>query len=200
MYNDYAPFYIGIKTSVFDNIYAQQADSMLCWAACLEMVTRHYGMPVSQIDFAKNSCGTNRYGIPYNCPASFEIITNSLNFSGRDGFAEYTFKAPLIYGAPSLSHLYNELLNHNPIIIAHQNQNSKIGHAVLLTGMAGYYLNGIGYVTSLVIRDPWPSFEHSFTLGRNVITNIVSFMNNISAYWIPSLTMKPIEEPIWLDM
>jgi len=191
------PFKVGIDTSRFDKVYAKQENSMWCWAACLEMIMRHNGVNISQDEFAKHSCGVNWQGIPNNCPASFNVITNYLNSFWFDATDEYCLSASLNYGTPDLFRVYNELNLGNPVVVSYRNSNAVIGHAVLITGIEGYFLHDSMFVTKFIIRDPWPRLESYFTRGRIEKNNAREFANSISAHWFPSLTLLPTAEPIW---
>lgn len=192
------PFKVGVDTSRFDKVYAKQANSMWCWAACLEMIMRHNGFNISQEEFAKHSCGVNWLGIPNNCPASFNVITNYLNSLFFDDTDEYILSASLNFGMPDLLRVYKELILDNPVIVAYRNYNSSIAHAVLITGMEGYFLHNSIFVTKFIIRDPWPRLESYFTRGRIEKNNAREFTNSISAHWFPSFTVLQANEPIWM--
>ena len=198
MYYSYeVPFSVGVNTARFNNVYARQSNSMWCWAACLEMVLKHNGVNISQSEFAKHTCGVNRYGIPNNCPASFDIITEYLNMPWGDSTDQYSLTAPLNYGTPELIDMYDELNSGSPVIVAIRNRNSTIGHAVLITGIEGFFYGNLIYVTKFIIRDPWPSIEGYFSQGRVEIVNATAFMDSMSAYWFPALQREYAKQSIW---
>ncbi len=136
-------------------------------------------------------------GIPNNCPANYNVISNYLNSILFNETDEYILSASLNQGMPDLYSVYEELISDNPVIVAYRNRNSTIGHAVLITGIEGYFLHNSIVVTKFIIRDTWPRLESYFTRGRIEKSIAREFANSISAHWFPSLTLLPVAEPAW---
>lgn len=116
-----------------------------CWAACIEMVFRYYGLHVPQHEIVRQT-----WGEIINLPGQPSQILANLNrpwrdSSGRDFYVSGdTFSANPITAAQDLS-------NDMPLIIG------TMGHAMVLTSLQ--YLRdqlGRGEVTYAVVRDPWP--------------------------------------------
>ncbi len=127
--------------------------SQWCWAACIEMVFRYYGLVVPQERIVQETWG----GI-VNVPAQPAQILASLNRpwidnSGRRfGVSGDSFTANPMTAA-------QDLAQDMPLIIG------TLGHAMVLTSLT--YIRdqfGNGDVRAAVVRDPWPG------RGRRVLS------------------------------
>jgi hypothetical protein len=198
MYYSYkTPFAVGVNTNSFNKVYAHQQNSMWCWAACIEMVLKHKGINISQRQFAAHTCGVNANGIPYNCPAGFDAITEHLNACWGNQYYEYCIDAPMQQGAPDLFDLYNQLYNDNPIIVTYRENNARIGHAVVITGIEGYFWGNNIYVTKVFIRDPWSDLINMLQNGFKV-KSPREFFRTVTAHWNVDLQTYDTSQPMWL--
>lgn len=119
--------------------------SQWCWAACIEMVFRYYGLHVHQAVIVHQT-----WGNIVDLPGQPHQILGNLNrpwidSSGRGFYVSGdAFSANPITAAQDLS-------NNMPLIIG------TMGHAMVLTSLQ--YVRdqyGQGNVTAAVVRDPWP--------------------------------------------
>ncbi|GHU37443.1 hypothetical protein AGMMS50256_35390 [Betaproteobacteria bacterium] len=143
--------------------------SQWCWAACIEMVFRHYGLRVPQEQIVQQTWG----GI-VNLPAYPAHILANLNrpwidLSGR----RFRVSGDALSANPITA--AQDLAQDMPLIIGTQ------GHAMVLTALT-YVLDpaGNGKVTAAIVRDPWPG------RGRRVLTpqewQQTSFLARIRVY------------------
>ena len=88
----------------------------------------------------------------------------------------------LVYtGAPTPSYLIQELNQGRPVMIGYVSGQGS-GHAVVITGA---YYNHTPYgpsIQTLVVRDPWPSYENIQNKGRVEYPGSV-LANRIMAHW-----------------
>jgi hypothetical protein len=138
----------GIDSSIAHVVAAAvggQHLSQWCWAACIEMVFRYYGLQVPQEQIVQQTWG----GIA-DLPAYPGHILANLNrpwidLSGRrfrvsgDAFSANPMTAA------------QDLAQDMPLIIG------TLGHAMVLTALT-YVVDrsGNGRVTAAIVRDPWP--------------------------------------------
>ncbi len=115
-----------------------------CWAACIEMVFRYYGLRVPQEAIVQQT-----WGQIVNLPGQPRQILSNLNRAWRDssgrpfGVSGDSFTANPITAAQDLS-------NNMPLIIG------TMGHAMVLTSLTYTRAqNGNGRVNAAVVRDPW---------------------------------------------
>lgn len=127
--------------------------SQWCWAACIEMVFRYYGLQVPQVQIVQETWG----GI-VNLPAQPGHILANLNrpwidrTGRRFGVSGDAVTANPITAAQDLS-------QDMPLIIG------TMGHAMVLTSLTYVRdLHGNGNVLAAVTRDPWPG------RGRRVLS------------------------------
>jgi hypothetical protein len=116
-----------------------------CWAACIEMIFRHYGYIIPQEFIVQQTWG----GI-VNLPSQPDKILMNLNRPWVDangngfGVSGDVFSANHVTAAQDLS-------QDMPLIIG------TMGHAMILTSLR-YLRNqlGQGDVIAAIVRDPWP--------------------------------------------
>jgi hypothetical protein len=127
--------------------------SQWCWAACIEMVFRYYGLQVPQAQIVQQT-----WGQIVNLPGQPGQILANLNrpwidaAGRRFGVSGDAFTANPITAA-------QDLAQDMPLIIG------TMGHAMVLTSLT--YIRdqfGNGNVTAAVVRDPWPG------RGRRVLS------------------------------
>lgn len=127
--------------------------SQWCWAACIEMVFRYYGLQVPQARIVQETWG----GI-VNLPAQPGQIMMNLNRSWIDGAGRRFGASGDAFTANPIT-AAQDLAQDMPLIIG------TMGHAMVLTSLS--YMRdqfGNGNVTAAVVRDPWPG------RGRRVLS------------------------------
>lgn len=116
-----------------------------CWAACIEMVFRYYGLHVPQETIVQQTWG----GI-VNLPGQPNQILANLNRPWRDSRGRGFYVSGDAFSANPMT-ATQDLSNDMPLIIG------TMGHAMVLTSLT--YVRdqfGRGDVTAAVVRDPWP--------------------------------------------
>lgn len=116
-----------------------------CWAACIEMVFRYYGLYVPQEEIVLQTWG----GI-VNFPGQPNQILSNLNRPWIDSSGAYFSVSGDSFTANPIT-ASQDLSQNMPLIIGTQ------GHAMVLTSLI-YTRDqwGNGQVTSAIARDPWP--------------------------------------------
>ena len=127
--------------------------SQWCWAACIEMVFRYYGLRVPQARIVQETWG----GIADLPAYPGHILTNLnrlwIDLSGR------RFRVSGDASSANPMTAAQDLAQDLPLIIG------TLGHAMVLTALT--YLvdrSGNGEVTAAIVRDPWPG------RGRRVLS------------------------------
>jgi hypothetical protein len=119
--------------------------SQWCWAACIEMVFRHYGLHVPQEQIV-----TETWGGIVNLPAYPNTILANLNRPWIDRAGRrFRVSADSLSANPITA--AQDLAQDMPLIVG------TMGHAMVLTALS-YVLDraGNGSVTAAIVRDPWP--------------------------------------------
>lgn len=176
--------HVGLSTSALNSVYAVQNQPNWCWAACIEMVTKYYGIDVKQDEFAKNYCGIDFLGNANDCPASADVITTYLN----QCYATHCIEAASYYGSPDIDDLFNLLNAGVPVIVAYNQGINQVGHAVVVTGLSYIQKRNINEVQSIIVRDPDPNIFNRMLNGRKEYNDPRAFLENIYAWWIPSVS------------
>ena len=160
------PQYVGIPATNMNYFAADQVQSQWCWAASIQMVLNYYGVDITQEQIVARTYGTDPFGRLPNWSGSFETITVNLNNWSVDNQGRpYTVSASLVPGPPSPAILLQELSQQRPVIVGYRSGPNS-GHAVVVTA-ASFVPSPQGpIILSLVARDPWPSAENVFNLGR----------------------------------
>lgn len=190
-YKNYVPYsvppvpqYIGANSVTFNSVYAHQKKPNLCWAACIEMVSRYYGISVSQNEFAKQYCGVDFWGNAKDCPASVDVITKSLNWC----YKTHCIGTTAFYGSPDLNYLFALIESGQPIIVAYSQGEYMPGHAVLITGLSYIKKGFTNEIQSIVVRDPDPNKYNRLLNGRKEYSNPQAFLGKIYAWWYPTVS------------
>jgi hypothetical protein len=124
-----------------------------CWAACIEMVFRYYGLVVPQGVIVQQTWG----GI-VNLPGQPHQILANLNRPWRDAHGRNFRVSGDAFSANPIT-ASQDLSRNMPLIIG------TMGHAMVLTSLQyARDPNGNGRVTSAIVRDPWPG------KGRRVLS------------------------------
>ena len=116
-----------------------------CWAACIEMVFRYYGLYIPQAVIVQQT-----WGNIINLPGSPRQILANLNRPWRDAYGRTFSVLGDSFSANPMT-ASRDLAQNMPLIIG------TMGHAMVLTAL--YYTRdqfGNGNVTSAIVRDPWP--------------------------------------------
>ncbi len=124
-----------------------------CWAACIEMVFRYYGHPVSQERIVYETFG----GI-LNWPGNPNQIMQNLNRQWVDNSGNRFMVQGDARNANPIT-ASQDLAQNMPLIIG------TMGHAMVLTSLV--YIRdqfGNGETKAAIVRDPWPK------KGRRVLT------------------------------
>jgi len=179
-------YYVGIPSSQFNEVFAEQQNSQWCWAAAIQMILQYYGVDVSQRDIVYRTYGSDDFGRLPNRPASFETITDNLNTLAIDRDGErYVIRASMGYGIPDPATLVDELRNERPVLIGYQT-GPYTGHAVVATSVS--FLGSLDYprLQTIVVRDPrrtgYSNYgERSAVPGRTEYDT--SMLRAINVYW-----------------
>ena len=134
----------GIDSNLAYLSAVEQESTQWCWAACIEMVFRYYGLRVSQQALVQQTWG----GI-FNLPAEPQQILSNLNRHWMDSTGRGFYVTGDSYSANHIT-AAQDLSDNMPLIIG------TMGHAMVLTSLV--YMRdqyGRGYVTEAIVRDPW---------------------------------------------
>ncbi len=173
--------YVGISSEQLNYIASAQENSQWCWAASIQMVFGYYGVDITQSQIVSRTYGTDYRGNLPDWPASFRTIHANLNNWSIDNNGQYyEVSANMGMGTPSPAFLVEELSNGRPLILGYNT--GQGGHAVVVTALS-YYPTVYGpQVQTIIVRDPWPSYNNLQTLGR-IEYDALSLANNTQAYW-----------------
>jgi Papain-like cysteine protease AvrRpt2 len=173
--------YVGIPTTQFNFSASAQQQDEWCWAASIQMILNYYGIPATQQEIV-----TRTYGIPVDQPGSDAAITSALSGLGRTiGGQVRTIRSTGQSGPPPPAILLNQLSQKHPILLTFATGPNS-GHAVVVTAASFIVGPGGPQITSLVIRDPWPSQQTIATDGRVEISgqSLATFAQSIRGYWM----------------
>lgn len=150
---------IGIDESKFNSIYTTQRRSQWCWAACIEMVLKNFGLNVKQEDFVEKiyglDCTTNQ--LPNRSAQSPNDVTRNLNgkFITKNS-KTYHIQSHTTKGALDTNSLIKNLKKEHPIIMFFLTPQGG-RHVAIITGIdiidqpcGNKVLRNIHY------RDPFP--------------------------------------------
>jgi hypothetical protein len=171
----------GIDSSLFSvKAFDTQHATEWCWAASIEMVFAYYGFRVPQDRIVKET-----WGEIVNLPAMspFQIL-NDLNREWVDDNGKAFRAFGTTYTANPIT-AAQDLAADMPLIIG------TLGHAMVLTALVyNRNLYGAGFVTSAVVRDPWP--RPGFVDGRRILA-AQEWGNTSFLVRIRVQTIKPTE-------
>ncbi|MCU1284840.1 MAG: hypothetical protein JWO13_1190 [Acidobacteriales bacterium] len=129
-----------------NHVEAHQQSREWCWAACIEMVFRHYGYKVPQARVVRETWGTT-----VDMPAYPTQIMANLNRDWEDEEG-VRFRSFGDAATANVSNTVDDLTHDRPLIIG------ALGHAVVLTALTtdiNKYANEWN-VFSASVCDPWP--------------------------------------------
>lgn len=119
----------------------------------------------------------DRWGRPLITGASDEAITQALNKWAVDTYGNrYRIIGLYSWGSPNEDQLIQQIIKKKPVIIGYET-GGKMRHAVVISGI-DYSGNRI---SSVIIRDPWPSKENFDRQGRQERAR--DFLKTVTAYW-----------------
>jgi hypothetical protein len=175
------PIYVGIPTMTFRNFTAAQLQDEWCWAASTQMILTYYGIPVTQPEIVARV-----FGGVIDWSASDQVISAALNGWGRTRNGQAVHIASQAHpGPPPVNLLITELSQGHPILLTFVTGPTS-GHAVVMTAVS--YINSpLGpQLTSIVLRDPWPSPQNIATAGRVEVpyTALAQFAATMRGYWL----------------
>jgi hypothetical protein len=173
---------VGIPTQTFNFVASTQRNTNWCWAASIQMTLNYYGVAVTQEEIVARTYGTDENGNLPDFTGNIEQITANLNNTSIDDRGRtYAVTAYVAKGAPAPAQLLQELSAGRPVVVAYA-PSANMGHAVVVTG-ATYFQGDQGpIVTSIIVRDPWPS-EENLARGGRVEYSADQFAANMQAYW-----------------
>jgi hypothetical protein len=173
--------YVGIPSSYFNQVYAEQQNSQWCWAACIQMILNYYGLNVSQYDIVRRTYGFNPYGRLPNWAGSYETITANLNnWSVDRNGVRYLVRASIGYGMPNPATFVSELDNQYPVLLGYPTGGYS-GHAVVATAAGFYGYKDDPTLASVVVRDPRRSTLSTPYRGR--MEYDASMLRAVEVYW-----------------
>ena len=158
--------YTGIPVAEMNWVASAQQNTQWCWASSIQMVLNKHRVAITQEQIVFRTFGVGPTGQLPNFPGSIEVITRNLNNWNFDNNGNrYTVMSRVFNGAPTPAVMLNVLGNKQPMIIGYRS-GPNTQHAVVLTGMS--YIPGPNgpIVTSLIVRDPWPSAVNRLNNGR----------------------------------
>jgi hypothetical protein len=166
--------FVGIPEHLVRRCFAFQEGPQYCWAACIQMVLRLYGVEREQSEIDLRGNGLNLFGwFPdrggYN--HSFENNFNEI-FGGQ-------FRCTSKDGAPDLSNLIDELANNCPVIAGYceiVQEDQRAHHAVVIYGAECVNYGTQIVVNNLHVADP----DQSRGLGFHFTD---PFLKSMSAHW-----------------
>jgi len=126
------------------SIAATQQNSQWCWAACVQMVLKHYRFEISQKDIVRQV-----FGAEVNAPADVQTMISALNRVYTNAAGEHF---TLVSGMANLNVAASDLVLGQPLIVG------TLRHAMVLSAISyDQDVHGRFVVTSAVVRDPWPT-------------------------------------------
>ncbi len=174
--------YVGIPRESFDFYAATQEKSEWCWAASLQMIFNYYGVDITQDQIVERTYGDDRSGNPPDWSGTLDVITENLNNWNVDNNGrKYVVSATVNYGAPTPLYLVQELKAQHPVLIGYRSGPNS-SHAVVITACSYIQTYNGPYIQSIVVRDPWPSYQNVQNKGR-IEYRAIDLANVIEANW-----------------
>ena len=176
---------VGIPSASFNFVASSQKQTEWCWAASTQMILQWLGFDVDQGEVVSKVKGAL-----INQGASDADINTALNAvavqrTGQPAVIHSLFAS----GPPPASVLVNELGHQHPILLSFKS-GPYSSHAVVITGARYYQTRSGPVVTSLIIRDPWPTQENIRNAGRVELAGptLANFLPNVLKNWIVWVT------------
>lgn len=174
--------WVGVDSRVANFFAVAQPQSEWCWAASSQLVLTLNGIPTTQSAIVQRI----HHNLE-NLPGSDDDITAALTMKIGTRSATAIQQS----GFPSPALLLRELSAQKPILIEFLTDPSS-GHVVVITSAAARQTAFGPLITSIVLRDPWPSPVNVSNSGRVQIDNfnIGQFANTVRAYWLVSVSKE----------
>jgi hypothetical protein len=171
--------WVGIDSRVANSFAHPQPQSEWCWAASSQLVLALNGISTTQPAIVQRVHGNLR-----DLPGSDDDITSALTTTSGTKVATAT-----VYpGFPSSGLLLRELSARRPLLIEFVT-GPQSGHVVVITSVEVTETAVGPFITSLVLRDPFPTPENVKNSGRVQLNNfnISQFAQMVRAYWIVTI-------------
>ena len=149
---------MGIPSWRAGTIEADQDNSQWCWAACIQMVLKHYRYDIDQADIVRQV-----FGREVNLPADPWTLVAALN---RRYVNDEGDRFGLVSGPADLAIARAELIAGRPLIVG------TLGHAMVLTAFSTVETPFGFEVVDAVVRDPWPTSGGRRSLNAREFHNI----------------------------
>jgi hypothetical protein len=182
-----------IDQSRLPSISPQQT-LLWCWAASAQSIFRYYGFEIDQVTIVRQTLGKVVY-----TSASAQMMIMMLNTQYTDKYGKkFKVRTPKIYDGFSwlsanpylMQNLRATVLTNNDIVTALSNGRPLMlgtsTHAVMLTAMGYYLINGVVSPVNGWVLDPFPStYNPNIAIGlRQLAPNemIAFFMADVMVY------------------
>ncbi len=175
------PIYVGIPTTQFNFAAAAQQQNEWCWAASTQMILGWYGVPTTQPEIVQRV-----YGSVIDQAASDQVISAALNGWGRAVNGQVVTISSVVYpGPPPPMILINQLSQRHPVLLTFMSGPTS-GHAVVITAASYINTQWGPQITSLVIRDPYPTPQNTANAGRVEIagSSLTQLAAAMRGYWL----------------
>ncbi|MFH0907651.1 MAG: papain-like cysteine protease family protein [bacterium] len=147
--------YVGIDKSRWRYFEDTQHKWNWCWSACIQMVLNYSGVRISQEEIVARVKGFDASG-PVNEGGAWCEMTGALNNWMIDSLGRsHTIQTSVFEGVPNAKVLVEELRNNRPVVVSHQEKETR--HAVVVTGVAYVQDPLQPIVRFLEVYDPWPA-------------------------------------------
>jgi len=176
---------VGIPTESFDYVASMQEASDWCWAASTQMVLKWFGVEVSQDDVVRRTKGR-----VVDQSASVRDITAALNgIRKTSSGSEKVIHTVNFSGPPHPLVIIKQLSLHVPMLLT-IDTGPRSGHVVVLTAARYYNTDAGPHISSLIVRDPYPSPYNLQNQGRVEISgrDLNNFVRQIDRTWMVWVT------------
>jgi hypothetical protein len=184
----------GIPEEKMNYYAATQIGEQWCWAAAIQMVLNYYGVAIGQRQIVAKTYGIFPNGDLPDLPASFDRIHSNLNYWSHDNFGKcYSVKSDFYSGYPNAGWLVNELREERPVIVI-KKVTEEAMHAVVITAVEYYVINGGVQINNIIVRDPWASDENILRRGRVELSGIEAAL--FQAFWPVRVSTPTLFAPL----
>jgi hypothetical protein len=180
---------VGIPSDSFDYVASMQEAHEWCWAASTQMVLKWFGVEVTQEDVVHRIKGR----VVDQAASAKDIMTALNTVAQRRSGNRAVIHAASVSGPPHPQVIINQLSQQVPMLFT-IDTGPNSGHVVVLTGARYYETEDGPHISSLIIRDPYPSPSNLRNQGRIEISGrdlnrFVQYINRSWMVWItPSRT------------
>jgi len=171
----------GIAEEKMNYYAATQIGEQWCWAAVIQMFLNYYGVSIGQEQIVAKTHGVFPNGDLPDLPATYEMITENLNYRSYDiAGRKISVKGDFYSGYPNHIWLINELSRERPVIVV-KKVDETTQHALLITAVEYFHFGNNVLIDKIICRDPWPGDENRINLGRVELDG--SEAATFQAYW-----------------